>query len=953
MLIQKRITGLIKCFLILCLFASCGIQDKEKKRINLAGEWSFKIDTLDIGKKNKWFTANLSDDIQLPGSMTTNGKGDDISLKTPWTGSIVDSSYYNNKEYAKYRKPNNIKVPFWLQPVKYYKGAAWYQKEVFVPKSWKNQYIELFIERSHWETTVWIDDQEIGMENSLGTPHIFDLSRALTPGNHKLTVRIDNRIKDINVGINSHSITDHTQTNWNGMIGDLFITMRPAIYIEDIQLYPDIKNKKVLVKIKINNTTKKNAEGIIELKVESTNPMAEKLKPLSKELTLKEGADFIELTYPMGDNPLLWDEFHPNLYSINVSLNKNEKMDQKDVTFGIREFSTLGTQFTINGNLTFLRGTMEGAIFPKTGFPSTDIEEWIRIFKVSKSFGLNHMRFHSWCPPEAAFIAADRLGFYLQIEASSWANQGVTIGDGEPIDQYIYEESERMVKAFGNHPSLVMMAYGNEPAGDNHIEYLTDFVKYWQEKDDRFLYTTGSGWPVIPESDFNSTPEPRIQQWGEGLESIINKKAPRTDYDWRDIISNYPQPTISHEIGQWVVYPNFKEIPKYDGVLKPKNFEIFQERLEENGMANLADSLLLASGKLQVLCYKADIEAALRTPNFGGFQLLDLHDFPGQGTALVGVLDPFWEEKGYVTAEEYSQFNNSTVPLVRFPKMVYLNDEDLKVSVEIAHFGSKPLNNAIPLWQLKYRDGTVFAEGKLPKINIPLGNNFKLGTIQQSLIELKEAQSLKLTVSVNDFENSWDIWVYPAQLPNIPDQDEIKITQKFDQSIKDYLKNGGTVLLSLPKGSIKPEKGGDIAIGFSSIFWNTAWTKGQAPHTLGILCNPDHPALKEFPTEFYSDWQWWDAMSHSNAIKLDAISPQLKPIVRVIDDWFTARPLGLIFECKIGDGRLLVSGIDLISDKENRPEAKQLLYSLKKYMSSKKFKPAIEISSQKISELLI
>ena len=949
---QKRKFILVNLFLLFLVFASCGLQDDEKNRIDLSGDWSFKIDSLDIGKEDKWFAENLSDKIQLPGSMTTNGKGDDISLKTPWTGSIMDSSYFNEEKYAKYRKPNNIKIPFWLQPVKYYKGAAWYQKEVFIPETWNNQHIELFIERSHWETTVWVDNHEIGMQNSLGTPHVFDLSKALTPGNHKLSVRIDNRIKDINVGINSHSITDHTQTNWNGMIGELFIAMRPAIYIENIQLYPDIKNKNVLVKVKINNT-QKDAEGIIELMVESDNPEAEKLKPLSKEIKINEGTDFVELKYPMGDNPLLWDEFNPNLYSINVSLSANNKIDQKDITFGMREFSTRGTQFTINGNLTFLRGTMEGAIFPKTGFPSTDVEEWTRIFKVSKSFGLNHIRFHSWCPPEAAFIAADQLGFYLQIEASSWANQGATIGDGGPLDKYIYQESERMIEAYGNHPSLVMMAYGNEPAGDNHIEYLTDFVKHWQKKDDRFLYTTGSGWPVIPESDFNSTPEPRIQRWGEGLESIINKEAPRTDYDWRDMISNYTQPTVSHEIGQWVVYPNFKEIPKYDGVLKAKNFEIFQETLVDNGMAKLQDSLLLASGKLQVLCYKADIEAALRTPNFGGFQLLDLHDFPGQGTALVGVLDPFWEEKGYVTAEEYSQFNNSTVPLARFPKMVYLNDEELNVPVEVAHFGSKPLNKTIPLWQLKYEDGTVFAEGELPETNIPLGNNFKLGTIQKSLAELKEAQSLKLTVSVNNFENSWDIWVYPTQLPNISDQDEIKITQKFDQSIIDDLKNGGTVLLSLPKGSIKPEKGGDIAIGFSSIFWNTAWTNGQAPHTLGILCNPDHPALKEFPTEFHSDWQWWDAMSHSNAIKLDAISPELKPIVRVIDDWFTARPLGLIFECKIGEGRLLVSGIDLISDQENRPEAKQLLHSLKKYMTSEDFNPKLEISSQKIRDLVI
>lgn len=921
-----------------------------KNTIDLSGQWLFRIDSLDEGTHERWFNKKLTDSVLLPGSMTTNKKGNDIDVNTPWTGSIMDSSWFLKPEYAVYRKPGNIKIPFWLQPVKYYKGAAWYQKTVTIPESWKNKYIELFIERSHWETTLWIDGVQTGMNNSLGTPHRFDLSESLRPGTHLLTIRVDNRVKDINVGPNSHSITDHTQSNWNGMIGKLLLVSAPLLHLENVQLYPDIKNKLVKAKIKINNPANKQVEAGIQLRVTSENTKSEKLKLIQKKVILKGGDTALEIIYPMGNAPLLWDEFHPNLYAMQINLTTPKERDERTVTFGMREFLTKGTQFTINGNLTFLRGTLECAIFPKTGYPPTDVEAWLHIFKVCRSYGLNHIRFHSWTPPEAAFEAADRSGFYLQVEISSWANQGATIGDGKPLDKYIYDESKRVVKAYGNHPSFCMMTYGNEPAGKQQVKYLTDFVTYWKKKDPRILYTSGAGWPVIPENDYNSTPDPRIQRWGEGLKSIINAQAPGCDYDWKEIISKWQHPTVSHEIGQWCVYPNFKEISKYDGVLKAKNFEIFQEKLNKNGMGPLADSFLLASGKLQVLCYKADIEAALRTPGFGGFQLLDLHDFPGQGTALVGVLDPFWDDKGYVTGAQYSRFCNATVPLVRLPKMIYLNNEILSVPAEVAHFGASALHDVTPVWNITNASGATLFSGKLPKVNIPLGNGFKLGEIKQSLHAVKQAEMLTLTVSVNNNHNAWHIFVYPSSLPAT--KDEILITQQLDDKAIETLNAGGKVLLTTKKGSVKPGKGGNVKIGFSSIFWNTAWTGGQAPTTLGILCNPQHPALQAFPTEYHSNWQWWDAMSHSNAISLDAVAPGIKPIVRVIDDWVTAQPLGLIFECKAGKGKLIVSGIDLLTGADKRPEARQLLYSLKKYMTSEKFDPVVEADMENIRDLL-
>lgn len=949
---QKRINDIRNLLLIWCfsvLFSSCNTGHSDaSSALDLSGKWTFRIDSTDLGTGQQWFKQEFEDVVTLPGSMTTNGKGNDIGLSTPWTGSFLDSSYFKAPSYKKYRQAGNIKVPFWLQPEKYYKGVAWYQKQIEIPSDWKGKSLEFKIERGHWETTVWLDDQLLGTENSLGTPQVFELPENLAPGTYTLSVKVDNRVKDIDVGINSHSISDHTQSNWNGMVGELSITAKPLVHIEKMALYPDIEKKEVNVKLVIANGSggAQTVKALFKVTGEEEN-----LPENEAEIKLEKGENSFQLSYAMGDSPVLWDEFTPHLYEMSVQLNGDGFEDIRKAQFGMRKFATKGSQLTINNRLTFMRGTLECAIFPKTGYPPTDKEEWKRIINVCKSFGLNHMRFHSWCPPEAAFDAADELGFYFQVECSSWANFSTTIGDGSPLDTYIMEESERIIEAYGNHPSFCFMAYGNEPGGEHHKEYLRNFVEYWKTKDPRRLYTTAAGWPVIDQNDFNSTSDPRIQGWGQGLNSIINKEAPSTDYDWSAITSQWEQPTISHEIGQWCVYPDFEEISKYTGVFKPKNFEIFKDRLYENGLGGMEKDFLMASGKLQALCYKADIEAALRTPGFGGFQLLDLHDFPGQGTALVGVLDPFWEEKGYITAEEYSRFCNATVPLVRLSRRVFINNESFDAQVEIAHFGKETLKAVVPKWKIKHSNGETFARGNLPETDIPLGNGISLGEIHHSLSGIQEPEMLTLEVSVNDFVNSWPVWVYPEK-QDIQGENKVRIARQLGAKEKKYLEGGGTLLLSLPKGSLKDEAGGDIAVGFSSIFWNTAWTNGQAPHTLGILCDPEHPAFAYFPTQNHSNWQWWDAMSHSNAIRLDHLSNGIKPVLRVIDDWFTSESLGLLVECKIGEGKLLISGIDLLKDQQHRPEARQLLYSLQRYMNSNVFNPETQLTFDKVKSIL-
>jgi len=924
-----------------------------RSRLSLAGEWKFRIDSLDQGIENKWYQNTFEEIVILPGSMAENGKGDDITLKTPWTGDIIDKSYFTEQKYAKYREEGNIKIPFWLKPVKYYKGPAWYQKEFDIPSGWENKHVILVLERPHWESTVYINGKPAGTQNSLAVPHEFDISDLLISGRNLICIRMDNSIV-IPVGVNSHSISDHTQSNWNGIAGDISLRASSDVFISDLKIYPDIGAKSAKMQLEIVNNSGNPYSGEVSFRVEGINhTSSQKFK--KQVVKAKTDSDHLQviIDYPLGEEVKLWNEFTASLYRVKVTLKGSDGniIDQDSENFGMREFRVEGTRFSVNGMPVFLRGTTECCVFPLTGYPPTDYESWAKVLETCKDYGLNHVRFHSYCPPEAAFDAADRLGIYFHVECSSWANSGTSVGDGGEIDRFIYDESDRIISEYGNHPSFCMLAYGNEPAGNNQNEYLGKLLEYWKSIDRRRVYTSAAGWPVIPANDYNLIPEPRIQNWGAGLKSIINGEPPQSMYDFGRIISKYTVPVVSHEIGQWCVYPDFKEIDKYTGVLKATNLEIFRESLIENNMGDQAEDFLIASGKLQVLCYKAEIEAALRTPGFGGFEILQLHDFPGQGTALVGILNPFFESKGYVTPEEFRMFCSKTVPLARMKKMVFTNQENFSADIEFAHFGESPLKNVFVVSviydegsKIVYRDSVLLSE-------IAIGNCIPAGSVLFDLSGIKTPRKLTLVVSINSnsvIKNSWDFWVYPETREI--NHGKVLVTEKLDRLAEAELKRGGSVLL-LNYGNVSKNKGGDVAIGFSSIFWNTAWTQDQPPHTLGILCDPLHPVFRDFPTESHSNWQWWDPVSHSQAMILDGFPGNFKPLIQPVDTWFRNRRLALAFEAKVNGGKLMVCSIDLKGRIDERIVSKQLLHSILKYMNSDNFKPLNEIDIISVKEL--
>ena len=783
----------------------------------------------------------------------------------------------------------------------------------------------LFLERAHWVTRLWLDSRYIGAQDSLISPHIYDLGAGLAPGKHRLTICVDNT-KKIDLGRFVSINYEGTQTNWNGLIGGLELRAEDPVSIADVEVYPDVPHKLARFRVTLANRTGQPVAG--NLTITAASPKgAGAVPPLSTKFSTADPLATVTVELPMGANVRLWDEFAPTLYEASVRMTAGSGVaafaSHTEVRFGMRSFAAQGTQFTLNGRSIFLRGTLECAIFPRTGYPATDVESWRRIYRIVKSYGLNHMRFHSWCPPDAAFTAADQEGILIQAEGPQ-AN--VPAGKDAARDAFLEQEMLRMVRTYGNHPSFVMMTPGNEFGGS--MELMTKWVDMLIHEDPRHLYSSASNNNLMtPNRQFTVNARPRGVQ---GTDTTV---------DFRDAIAKQDRPLVGHEIGQWTFYPNFAEIPKYNGVLTAKNFELIRDDLAAKHMSDLAPRIVQATGRHAILLYKEEMELFLRTAGHAGFALLDLHDYPGQGTALIGILDPFWDSKGLITPEKHRRYAGPTVPLLRMSKRTYRADETFHAAVDVAHFGPADMARVRPEWSIRDEQGRPIAGGEMPAVAVPTGKLTSLGSFDASFARVATPAKLNVTVSLRgtQFANDWDIWVYPASV-ELPVPRGVVVARTWPDAAE-TLEKGGKVLLfpsALNPSLSRPGK-------FLPVFWSSVWFPNHPPSTMGILCDPKHPALAQFPTGFYSDWQWYDLIQNSRTMILDSTPAAFRPIVQVIDTFERNGKLANLFEARVSHGSLLVCTIDLPGLAEKSPAARQLLRSLYGYLGSSAFQPSSEL----------
>ena len=912
--------------------------------IYLNGAWKFAPDTAKVGITEKWYTRSFSDSVKLPGTLDENNMG-----------------IPNRNRHETMRLSRELM----------YAGMAWYQKSVFIPENWKGQYIRLMMERTK-PTQVWVDNDLMGNCNDLLTAQYYNLTNKLTPGRHLLTIMVNNDDSSVPAGVTgSHAWTEHTQSNWNGIIGKFCLEAFDPVHIETVQVYPDIVLKKVTVRVKIANPAGITENMKLTLKADAWNTDLKNSVPSRTfPVKLKKGDNTIELTYSMGDKTLLWSEFNPALYKLVLTLKGRKTHDNSTLDFGMRKFSTEGTQFTINGTKTFLRGKHDACVFPLTGHPPMDVEGWQRVFRIAKSYNINFYRFHSWTPPLAAFEAADIEGIYLQPELPFWG--GFSKNRNSGLNAFLIKEGDHILDTYGNHASFVMFALGNELSGD--FDVMKEILSHFKSLDSRHLMAYGSnnylgfrgqasGEDYYAACRIGADKDTTYKTHIRGSFSFadandggyINGRYPSTNLDYSGAISKCSVPAIGTEVGQYQIYPNYEEIKKYTGVMKPWNLEVFRERLKENDLSDQANDFFRASGALSAICYKADIEMAIRTPGFGGFHLLDLQDFPGQGTALVGLLDAFMDSKGIITPDEFSHFCNNVVPLVIMGKYCWSNNEQFSGKIQVANYSGNSLKSQPVKWELKNGKGEIVFQNETIA-DILQGGITTIGSLNIDLLKFSKAEKLTLSIKLEGtkYENSYPLWVYPASM-EIKTPDNILFSKKLDKITLSKLADGGMVLLIPDFNDIK-----DLSVGglFTPDYWNWRMFKGisdsnnkpVSPGTMSILTNPKLPLFSDFPTEFHTNWQWWPIVKNSRPFILDNTPKNYRPLVQVVDNIERNHKLGLIFEFAIGKGKLLVCMSDLKAI-QNKPEGRQLYSSILKYMSSDKFNPSQPLNPEELVSL--
>ena len=899
--------------LMLMLFA-CQTPKESREELSLAGCWELRLDSTDV-----------TEQVQLPGTTDTNQKG-----------------YPNNDK----EETTHLSRPF------RYQGKAWYQKEITIPENWEGKSIWLILERTK-PTQIWVDSIYVGSSDHISTPQEYDLSTYLRAGKHHLTILVDNGLSvPPQLLDNSHAYTESTQTNWNGIIGDLKLEARPQFHIRRIQVYPHADQKTVDVKIKLSNPFEQMIVAAVQIEMEAFNTGLEHHIKFNKNIVVQQ--DEIIFQIPMGDDALEWSEFSPTLYRLTANIQGENIQDSQSTTFGLRDFKAEGTQFNINGLTTFLRGKHDACVFPLTGHVPMDTAAWRRYFRIAKEYGINHCRFHSWCPPKACFEAADIEGFYLQPELPFWGK--MEKGDTTLI-HFLTKEGLQIQEAYGNHASFVMMAIGNELSGDQ--DAMVDMIARFRSEDGRHLYASGSNdylgfnGPAAGDDYFTTCRVPGANVFSNHTRGsfsfadaenggYINHTYPNSIMNFESAIEQCSLPIIGHETGQFQCYPNYEEIKKYTGALKPWNLEIFRKRLGESGMAGQADDFFKASGKWMAQLYRAEMEMAFRTPGMAGFQLLDLQDYPGQGSAYVGILDAFMESKGLIAPEEWRHFCSEVVPLFCTEKFCWTNDEALTGEVEIANYSESDLNGKQLSWVLTDSKQQVLDKGVLP-LQVKQGELAKVGTLKPAIASVRKAEKVTLALSIDGtpYRNDYSLWIYPAD-KEVTSSEDICVTDDLDAHLK-YLTEGGKVLWFPSKDKHKDQTVGGL---FQTDYWNYRMfrticenlDRPVCPGTLGILTDPGHPALADFPTEFHTNWQWFPIIKQSYPMILDRLSDDYRPIVQIIDNVERNHKLGLLFEFKVGNGKLLVCMSDLKAV-QDKPEARQFYRSILEYMESSAFAP--------------
>lgn len=878
-------------------------------KIDLSGQWRVKLDA----EKQETMPQAYPETMMLPGTTSAAGLG----------------------------MPNPAKERGCLTDAYRFEGAVWFMR-TFTAGDWTGEQTMLTLERTR-KTTVYLDGRPIGHQESLCTPHRYFLP-PVHAGEHTLVIRVDNTDYPTRGG---HLTSPDTQSNWNGITGEISLTIAHTL-LTDLTVRPDLRRGCLRV------------HGHI---IGAPDGVAGIVLPGQMEHLLPYRRGVLDGECPLMGNEAFWDEAHPEIHTISIDLDG----DVYETTFGLRDVRTLGRRLLINGRETFLRGKVDNLLYPKTGYTPTDVASWMTILGIAKEYGINHYRYHTACPPDAAFTAADLLGVYMAPELPFWgtvAEEGEE-GYDERERDFLFQEGFRILREYGHHPSFLWLSLGNELWGSKDV--LNRMMRAYREADDTKLYSSGANnYQFVPDvldeenvfvgvrlgrerlirgsyamcdapqgivqttapesvSNYDASIVPEtLGQSGEAGKVQIQYGTGVKEVDAQSADALIPDvPVISHEVGQYVFYPDFSEIPHYTGPLKPRNIEAMRENLERAGLYGEHEAFFRQTGHLAVDCYKREIETLLRSREVSGFQLLDLQDYTGQGTALVGVLNAMMENKGLISAEKWREFCAGTVVLGEFASFTGVMGEDIRFDVQISECDPEKQHTCI---RCTLMDGErelyacdVTPGARQGRLTDAVSVTFPAECYRDAMQERITGLTVVLTLA-DGTRNHYPIWLIPPI--------DIRITREGIE------KDGRMVAFVSAEEKadgaaiVVPSAEGQLPAEYCTDFWcypmfrsiSESMGKPVPVGTMGLSIDTASPLLKRFAQEDYTTPAWYAILQTAHVQRLPA---DVHPAVQMIDNTERCARLGILYQ-QDGVWHLTAS----LWEKPNDPAVRALAWSL-------------------------
>lgn len=878
-------------------------------KIDLSGQWRVKLDA----EKQETMPQAYPETMMLPGTTSAAGLG----------------------------MPNPAKERGCLTDAYRFEGAVWFMR-TFTAGDWTGEQTMLTLERTR-KTTVYLDGRPIGHQESLCTPHRYFLP-PVHAGEHTLVIRVDNTDYPTRGG---HLTSPDTQSNWNGITGEISLTVAHTL-LTDLTVRPDLRRGCLRVHGHIIGTP----DGVAGI-----------VLPGQMEHLLPYRRGVLDGECPLKGNEAFWDEAHPEIHTISIDLDG----DVYETTFGLRDVRTVGRRLLINGRETFLRGKVDNLLYPKTGYTPTDVASWMTILGIAKEYGINHYRYHTACPPDAAFTAADLLGMYMAPELPFWgtvAEEGEE-GYDERERDFLFQEGFRILREYGHHPSFLWLSLGNELWGSKDV--LNRMMRAYREADDTKLYSSGANnYQFVPDvldeenvfvgvrlgrerlirgsyamcdapqgivqttapesvSNYDASIVPEtLGQSGEAGKVQIQYGTGVKEVDAQSADALIPDvPVISHEVGQYVFYPDFSEIPHYTGPLKPRNIEAMRENLERAGLYGEHEAFFRQTGHLAVDCYKREIETLLRSREVSGFQLLDLQDYTGQGTALVGVLNAMMENKGLISAEEWREFCAGTVVLGEFASFTGMMGEDIRFDVQISECDPEKQHTCI---RCTLMDGEreLYACDVAPgarhgRLTDAVSVTFPAECYRDVVQERITGLTVVLTLA-DGTRNHYPIWLIPPI--------DIRITREGIE------KDGRMVTFVSAEEKadgaaiVVPSAEGQLPAEYCTDFWcypmfrsiSESMGKPVPVGTMGLSIDTASPLLKRFAQEDYTTPVWYAILQTAHVQRLPA---DIRPAVQMIDNTERCARLGILYQ---QDGVWHLTA--RLWEKPNDPAVRALAWSL-------------------------